>query len=104
MNPQARLPIASLESFCRKWGIREMSVFGSVLRDDYRGDSDIDFLVTYREGGKPEWPVILDLEEELAKLVGRSVDVVERRLVEASRNYIKRKHILSTAETVYAEG
>lgn len=104
MNAQTRIPISVLADFCRKWGIRELAVFGSVLRDDFGSDSDIDFLVSFHEGREPGWPRVLDMEEELSKLVGRRVDVVERRLVERSANYIKRHHILKTAEKVYAEG
>jgi predicted nucleotidyltransferase len=90
-------------AFCRKWGIRELAVFGSVLRPDFGPESDIDFLVTFREGRKPEWPRFLDMQEELSALVGRPADIVDRRNVERSENYIKRKHILQSAQVLYVE-
>jgi len=98
------LPKDRIRGFCRRWRIRELAVFGSILRDDFRPDSDIDFLVSFHEGCKPLWPRILDLEDELAAIVTRPVDVIERRNVETSENYIKRQHILMSAETVYVEG
>ena len=104
MNPLTRLPLSSFADFCRKWGIQELSVFGSALRDDFRNDSDVDFLVAFHDGHEPGWPTVLDMEEELAQLVGRRVDVVERRLLEKSANYIKRHHILTTAKRLYVEG
>ena len=97
------LQIEQITTFCRKWGIRELAVFGSVLRPDFSQESDVDFLVTYQEGMKPEWPRILDMQEELTMLVGRPVDVIDRKNVELSENYIKRKHILQSAQVMYVE-
>ena len=92
-----------IAAFCRKWGIRELAVFGSVLRPDFGPESDVDFLVSFIEGRKPEWPRILDMREELSILVDRPVDIIERRNVEQSGNYIKRKHILHSAKVLYVE-
>ena len=92
-----------LTAFCRKWGIREMAVFGSVLRNDFDPESDVDFLVSFHEGLKPGWPLILDMQEELLVLVKRSVNVVERRNLEQSENYIKKEHILRNAQVIYVE-
>lgn len=101
----AALPVKEdhIAAFCRKWGIRELAVFGSVLRPDFGPESDVDFLVTYQEGRKPEWLRILDMQEELSALVGRPVDIIDRRNVERSENYIKRKHILQSAQVLYVE-
>ena len=93
-----------ISAFCRKWGIRELAVFGSVLCPDYGPTSDVDFLVTFHDGRKPGWPRILDMREELSALVGRPADIVERRNVELSENYIKRTHILQSARVMYVEG
>ena len=90
-----------VEAFCRKWKIREFSLFGSVLRDDFGPDSDIDVLVTFEDSARwGLWDVIA-AEEELAELLGRRVDLVERRSVEQSENWIRRKSILDTARTIY---
>lgn len=92
----------SIAEFCRKWKITEFALFGSVLRGDFRPDSDVDVLVTFSPDS--DWGVehLLDMKEELEALFGRVVDLVEKRLVEESRNYIRRKHILSHMEAVYA--
>jgi predicted nucleotidyltransferase len=91
-----------IAAFCQKWKITELALFGSVLREDFRPDSDVDVLVTFSPDS--DWGVdhLLDMKEELEALFGRAVDLVEKRLVEESRNYIRRKHILSHMEAVYA--
>jgi predicted nucleotidyltransferase len=91
-----------IAAFCKKWKITELAFFGSVLREDFRPDSDVDVLVTFSPDS--DWGVehLLDMKEELESLFGRAVDLVEKRLVEESRNYIRRKHILSHMEAVYA--
>jgi predicted nucleotidyltransferase len=91
-----------IAAFCKKWKITELALFGSVLREDFRPDSDVDVLVTFSPDS--DWGVehLLDMKEELETLFGRTVDLIEKRLVEESRNYIRRKHILSHMEAVYA--
>ncbi|MDH5670340.1 MAG: nucleotidyltransferase domain-containing protein [Nitrospira sp.] len=104
MNGKLRIavPRERIAAFCRKWSIVELALFGSVLREDFRPDSDVDVLVTFSSDS--DWGVehLLDMQEELEALFGRKVDLVEKRVVEESRNYIRRKHILSHLETVYA--
>ena len=99
---QVIVPKDRIAAFCQKWKITELALFGSVLREDFRPDSDVDVLVTFSPDS--DWRVdhLLDMKEELEALFGRAVDLVEKRLVEESRNYIRRKHILSHMESVYA--
>lgn len=99
---QIDVPKERIAAFCQKWKIAELALFGSVLREDFRPDSDVDVLVTFSPDS--DWGVehLLDMKEELEALFGRAVDLVEKRLVEESRNYIRRKHILSRVETLYA--
>ncbi|MEI8015185.1 MAG: nucleotidyltransferase domain-containing protein [Nitrospira sp.] len=99
---QIMVPKDRITAFCQKWKITELALFGSVLREDFRPDSDVDVLVTFSPDS--DWGVdhLLDMKEELETLFGRVVDLVEKRLVEESRNYIRRKHILSHMEAVYA--
>jgi len=91
-----------IESFCRKWSIRELALFGSALREDYRPDRDLDFLVTFSPSA--EWGLLdhAAMERELAEIVGRPVDLVSRRAVERSKNWIRRKAILESAQVLYA--
>lgn len=90
-----------IAEFCRRWKIIELALFGSILRDDFRPESDIDVLVTFSPGVKWKLEDLLAMREELGAMFGRPVDMVEKRLVEQSPNYIRRKHILSCTETLY---
>lgn len=91
----------SIAEFCRRWKISELSLFGSVLRDDFRPDSDVDVLVTFSEDAHWRLADLMRMEEELKAIFDREVDLVERRSVEHSENYIRRAHILRSLEPVY---
>lgn len=101
MSPHINLDMDRIKEFCRRWGITELALFGSVLRDDFRPDSDIDVLVTFEPNPRISLFDLVDIEDELAEIVGRRVDLVDRKAVEQSHNWIRRKHILSHSETVY---
>lgn len=92
----------ALSTFCQKWRIKELSLFGSVARGDSRPNSDIDFLVTFDEGA--EWGLLehASMQGELAEIFGKPVDLVSRRAVEQSPNAIRREEILTSAEVLYA--
>ncbi len=100
--PHISIPRTKIVQFCKKWKIRELALFGSVLRDDFRPDSDIDVLVTFSEEAKHTLFDLVHMEKELKEIFGREVDIVSRRGIESSRNYIRRDAILSSAEAVYA--
>lgn len=88
-----------LADFCHRWKVRELSLFGSVLRDDFGPDSDIDFLVSFEnESGLDLWD-IFDMKDELRLKFGRKVDLVEK---EALRNPFRRHEVLSTSQRIYA--
>jgi len=91
-----------LAELCDRWKIAEIALFGSALREDFRPDSDVDLLVTYRPDA--DWSLLdtVRLDRELAALFGRKVDVVSRRAIERSQNWIRRKAILESAVRVYA--
>ena len=95
------IPKDRIAEFCQKWKIVELTFFGSVLRDDFRPDSDVDVLVTFAADRHYSLFDLVHIEEELEKMLGRKVDLVERGAVEQSENYIRRKHILNSAQTVY---
>ena len=96
------VPLKQIEAFCRKWGISDLSLFGSVLREDFRPDSDIDVLVQFVPGVKHGLFNLVRMRNELEEIFGRDVDLISRRGVEASRNPIRRKAILDSARTIYA--
>ncbi len=97
------LPMEQIKAFCERWQIMEFALFGSVLRDDFRPDSDVDVLVTVA----PEfvWTLskAVQRQEEIEAVFGRNVDFIERLNVEQSPNYIRRKEILKTAQVIYVQ-
>ncbi len=99
MNASVQLDMEALAAFCRKWKIRELSLFGSALRDDFGPDSDLDFLVSFEPDTSVDIDTLLDMREELEAQHGRPVDVVEK---EALRNPWRRHEILKTREVIYA--
>jgi predicted nucleotidyltransferase len=90
-----------IAEFCRRWKIRELAVFGSFLRDDFQPDSDLDFLYTF--AADAPWTLfdLVAMDRELAAIVGRDVDLVDRTCIEKSENWLRRRAILGTAETIY---
>src|SRR5437762_3013093 len=76
------LPMAAIAEFCRRWGVKEFALFGSVLRDDFRPDSDVDVMVTFEESSHPTLFEFAEMQEHLAAILGRKVDLVTRSGVE----------------------
>ena len=99
-TPNIQVPEERIEAYCRKWKIKELSLFGSVLRDDFRPDSDIDVLISFAPGGEMTFENFLEMRDELSAIFGgRPIDLVEKRLV---KNPFRRHEILTTREVVYA--
>lgn len=92
-----------LDQFCRRWAIAELSLFGSALREDFGPESDLDILVTFLPEAR--WSLLdhVQMETELAELLGRDVDLITRRAVERSGNPLRRREILETAQVVYPQ-
>jgi predicted nucleotidyltransferase len=101
LSERISVPRKTLEEFCRRWHITKLEVFGSVLRDDFDAESDVDFLASFESGGGPSGIDWFQFKEELAQIVGRRVDVLDRRLVERSRNLYRRHHILREATPIH---
>lgn len=99
MKLNVELDRDALAVFCQKWRVRELSLFGSALRDDFRPDSDLDFLVSFEPDTKLDIDSLLDMKDELEALFGRSVDLVEK---EALRNPWRKHEILTTRRVLYA--
>ncbi len=100
-KPNFLLPSEPLDDFCRRWMIEEVALFGSILRDDFKPESDVDLLVSFAPEAR--WGLLehARMEQELAQLVGRKIDLFTKRSIEQSRNWIRRQEILNTAEVVY---
>jgi uncharacterized protein len=96
------IPQERIREFCQRWHVSEMSLFGSVLRADFRADSDVDVLVAFAPAYRPTLLDVGRMQAELESLFGRNVDLLTRRGVEASRNPYRKHSILSTSQVVYA--
>ncbi|HEX8832176.1 MAG TPA: nucleotidyltransferase domain-containing protein [Longimicrobium sp.] len=92
------IPADRIAAFCRRHGIRELRLFGSVLRDDFRHDSDVDFLVEFEPGAAVGLLGLAQMELELGDLVGRKADL--RTAGELSRYF--RQDVLRHAALLYA--
>src|SRR3989304_5318906 len=103
-RPRIDIPKERIADFCRRWKITELALFGSVLRDAFRPDSDIDVLVTFARDAT--WSLFdhVDMEDQLEAILGRPVDVVSRRGIERSRNPSRRRAILEPAQAVHVAG
>jgi uncharacterized protein len=100
--PHIGISESALNNFCKRWRIRELALFGSVLREDFRPDSDIDVLVTFEQGAG--WTLIdfVQMRDELREITKRNIDLLTRNAIERSRNPIRRQEILETARVIYA--
>ncbi|MGO8766680.1 MAG: nucleotidyltransferase family protein [Limisphaerales bacterium] len=93
-----------LGQFCESHRIARLELFGSALRDDFRAGSDVDLLATLKNGAHPTLLDWAEMQEKLAELFGRPVDLVSRRAIERSRNRYRKHSILSNATPIYGEG
>lgn len=98
-HPRVPVDRGRIAEFCRKWRITEFSLFGSVLRDDFGPDSDIDILVEFASDHPWSLFDVVDMEDELRAMFGRNVDLVMKG---GLRNPFRRHEILRTRQVVYA--
>src|SRR5438067_693248 len=101
-EPRLELPMEDLSQFCRRWKVAELGVFGSVLRDDCRTDSDVDVLVTFEPAARHGLIALAAMERELGALLGRRADLHTRHGVERMENRRRRDAILSSVRRIYA--
>jgi uncharacterized protein len=102
MTIAIELPNPQIAEFCQKWQVIEFALFGSVLRDDFHPDSDIDIMVQFHPDAHPRFRTLDQMESELKTLLNRNVDLITRQGIESSRNYLRRREILSSAQVIYA--
>ena len=95
------VPRKKLAEFCRSWKVSELALFGSVLRDDFRSNSDIDLLISFSPKARITLFDLVRMQNELKDIFGREVDLVERRAIEKSENYVRRKSILNNTKVIY---
>lgn len=102
MSPKIKIDHSRIVEFCKRWNIREFALFGSVLRDDFRPDSDVDVLITCDASVEQGLFEFVKMQKELSQMLGREVDLVSRRGVESSANHLRREAILSSIEVLHA--
>ncbi len=101
MLKDIELPMHEIKAFCHKWQVDELALFGSVLRDDFRADSDIDVMVEFNTNAHPTFAGLDQMENELKLIFNREVDLITRKGVESSQNHIRRNNILDSAQVIY---
>lgn len=95
------IPRECVAEFCRANKISKLTIFGSALREDFGPESDIDILVSFESTARHNLFDLYDMKTGLEEIFGRKVDLVSRRGVEKSRNHLRRKIILESAESIY---
>ena len=102
MSARIEIPRDEIAEFCRRNDILRLAFFGSVLRDDFTPESDVDVLVEFEPGARIGFAFIT-IQDELSEILGRKVDMHTFRGVESSRNYLLREEILNSVEAVYEQ-
>ncbi|NET42667.1 MAG: DNA polymerase subunit beta [Okeania sp. SIO2B3] len=102
-NVYQRLKITenTIHNFCQKWQITELSVFGSILTDRFNQNSDVDILVKFSPEARISLFDLENMESELKITLGRDVDIVTKKAIQCSRNWIRRQNILGSAQVLY---
>ena len=95
-----KLPTTEIANFCQRWQVTELALFGSVLRDDFRPDSDIDIMVQFHPEVRPTFSHLDQMEAELKAIFHRDIDLITRQGVETSRNDLRRHEILFSAQVI----
>ncbi len=95
------LPMDEIRDFCRKWRIRELAVFGSVLTDEFDDESDIDFLYTFEDDARWGLFKVGAMYMALAELLGREIAFVSKRAIENSDNPYRKREILNSYEVIF---
>ncbi|MEN6508230.1 MAG: nucleotidyltransferase family protein [Smithella sp.] len=98
-QPRIEIPMEQIRLFCEKWKVIQFSLFGSVLRDDFTSDSDVDVLLSFEENSAWSLYDLVDMKDELKRIFGREVDLVEK---EAIRNPYRRRSMLTEQQVLYA--
>ena len=101
VSDRLKVSLDAIAQFCQRWNIVEFALFGSVLRDDFRSDSDVDVLVTYEPSHRITFAHLLSMQEEIEHLFNRCVDLVEKNRL---KNPYRRSNILKTYRVIYASG
>ena len=98
-----KAPLEKIQEFCQHWSIVELAVFGSILREDFDSDSDIDFMVSFVPQSKITFFDLEEMEKQLSELCDRPIDIVTKKAILNSHNWIRRRNILEQAKVIYEQ-
>lgn len=100
-GPSLTISPQEIAHFCRRWKIRELALFGSVLREDFSAQSDIDILVDFQD--EADWGLLdhVQMQQELQVLLQRNVDLISKRALLQSPNWVRRQEILNTIQVFF---
>ena len=93
----------ALRDLAQRWQVAELALFGSVLREDFGAESDVDVMVNFAHPDNYSLSVLIDMKGELEALLQRPVDLVVKSVVEQDENPYRRREILNSARIVYQE-
>ena len=97
-QPRIPIPEKELAKFCRRNHIRRLALFGSVLREDFQPDSDVDVLVDFEPGANIGMFALIEIQDELSDLIGRPVDLILRDGLKR----VIRDSVLASSQEIYA--
>lgn len=95
------MPKTKIAEFCKRWNVSEFAVFGSALTKDFRPDSDVDIMVDFPTQAKVTLYDMTKMQDELKQIFKRDVDLISKRGVKNSRNYLRKKAILESAQVIH---
>jgi predicted nucleotidyltransferase len=96
-----KVPTTRIADFCKRWNVSEFALFGSALSTEFHRDSDVDIMVSFNPDASVSLFDMVKMQDELKHIFGRDVDLVTRSGVENSRNYLRRKAILDSAQVIH---
>lgn len=103
LDKNLKLSEQEIARFCQEWKITKMSLFGSILREDFNSDSDIDILIKFDIDARQGLLTLAKLKHKLEEITKRPVDLVIQESIENSDNWIRKNEILNTAQVVYEQ-
>lgn len=96
------IPYREITKFCQRWNVKQFYLFGSVLRDDFTDQSDIDVMVEFFPDANIGWDIVT-MSDELEEIFERKVDLTTKAGIEESDNWLRRRNILDEATLIYEQ-
>ncbi|MEL6440970.1 MAG: nucleotidyltransferase domain-containing protein [Cyanobacteria bacterium J06621_8] len=97
-----KIPELEIAKFCQRWKVRQFYLFGSVLRDDFTAESDIDVMVEFFPNASIGWKIVT-MNDELETIFHRPVDLMTKKAIEESDNWLRRRNILDSVVLIYEQ-